>query len=127
MPELSTSVRYIKGIGEQRAKSLEKLRIFTLRDLISYFPRDYEDRRTFRKIRDLEPGETACVAAMAAASPTLNRVRKGMELVKVRAVDETGALDVTFFNQTYMRDHIRAGEQYTFFGKARSRGAAGPW
>ena len=123
MPELSTSVRYIKGIGEQRAKSLEKLRIFTLRDLISYFPRDYEDRRTFRKIRDLEPGETACVAAMAAASPTLNRVRKGMELVKVRAVDETGALDVTFFNQTYMRDHIRAGEQYTFFGKAGVQGS----
>ena len=123
MPELSTSVRYIKGIGEQRAKSLEKLRIFTLRDLISYFPRDYEDRRTFRKIRDLESGETACVAAMAAASPTLNRVRKGMELVKLRAVDETGALDVTFFNQTYMRDHIRAGEQYTFFGKAEVQGS----
>ena len=123
MPELSTSVRYIKGIGEQRAKSLEKLRIFTLRDLISYFPRDYEDRRTFRKIRDLEPGETACVAAMAAASPTLNRVRKGMELVKLRAVDETGALDVTFFNQTYVRDHIRAGEQYTFFGKAEVQGS----
>ena len=123
MPELSTSVRYIKGIGEQRAKSLEKLRIFTLRDLISYFPRDYEDRRTFRKIRDLEPGETACVTAMAAASPTLNRVRKGMELVKVRAVDETGALDVTFFNQTYMRDHIRVGEQYTFFGKAEVQGS----
>ena len=123
MPELSTSVRYIKGIGEQRAKSLEKLRIFTLRDLISYFPRDYEDRRTFRKIRDLESGETACVAAMAAASPTLNRVRKGMELVKLRAVDETGALDVTFFNQTYMRDHIRAGEHYTFFGKAEVQGS----
>ncbi len=123
MPELSTSVRYIKGIGEQRAKSLEKLRIFTLRDLISYFPRDYEDRRTFRKIRDLEPGETACVAAMAAAPPTLNRVRKGMELVKVRAVDETGALDVTFFNQTYMRDHIQAGEHYTFFGKAEVQGS----
>ena len=123
MPELSTSVRYIRGIGEQRAKSLEKLRIFTLRDLISYFPRDYEDRRTFRKIRDLEPGETACVTAMAAASPTLNRVRKGMELVKLRAVDETGALDVTFFNQTYMRDHIQAGEQYTFFGKAEVQGS----
>ena len=123
MPELSTSVRYIKGIGEQRAKSLEKLRIFTLRDLISYFPRDYEDRRTFRKIRDLEPGATACVTAMAAASPTLNRVRKGMELVKVRAVDETGALDVTFFNQTYMRDHIQAGEHYTFFGKAEVQGS----
>ena len=123
MPELSANVRYIKGIGEQRAKSLEKLQIFTLKDLISYFPRDYEDRRTFRKIRDLAPGETACVTAMAAAEPTLNRVRKGMELVKVRAVDETGVLDITFFNQVYMRDHIQAGEHYTFYGKAEVQGS----
>ena len=123
MPELSTSVRYIKGIGEQRAKSLEKLRIFTLRDLISYFPRDYEDRRTFRKIRDLEPGETACVTAMAAASPTLNRVRKGMELVKLRAVDETGVLDVTFFNQTWLKNNLHPGETYVFYGRAEGRGS----
>lgn len=54
MPELTTSVRYVKGIGEQRARSLEKLEIRTLKDLISYFPRAYDDRRTFKKIRDLE-------------------------------------------------------------------------
>ena len=45
MAELSTNVRYIKGIGETRAKALEKLGITTLRDLIGYFPRTYEDRR----------------------------------------------------------------------------------
>ena len=44
MAELSTNVRYIKGIGETRAKALEKLGITTLRDLIGYFPRTYEDR-----------------------------------------------------------------------------------
>ena len=123
MADLTTDVRYVKGVGEQRAKALEKLSIRTLGDLISYFPRAYDDRRTRKKIRDLEEGESACVEAMVAAPPTLSRIRRGQELVKLRAVDETGALDVTFFNQTYMRDHIRAGEQYTFFGKAEVQGS----
>ena len=118
MPDLTTDVRYIKGVGEQRAKSLLKLNIRTLRDLISYFPRSYDDRRSFQKIKDLQPGETACVEAMAASSPTLSRIRKGLELVKLRAVDETGALDITFFNQVYMKDNLHAGESYTFYGKA---------
>ncbi len=118
MPELSTDVRYIKGIGEQRAKALEKLHIRTLWDLISYFPRAYEDRREMKKIARLQPDETACVRAMVAAEPTLRRVRRGMELVKLRAVDETGTLDVTFFNQTYRKSELHAGETYVFYGKA---------
>ena len=122
MPDLTTDVRYVKGIGEQRAKALQKLRIRTLRDLISYFPKAYDDRRTYKKIKDLEEGETACVEAMAAAAPTLSRVRRGLELVKLRAVDETGTLDVTFFNQVYMKDNLKAGETYTFFGRAEAAG-----
>ena len=109
MPDLLTDVRYIKGIGEQRARSLNKLNIHTLRDLISYFPRSYDDRRSFRKIGELADGETACVEAMAAGAPTLSRVRKGMELVKVRVVDETGALELTFFNQPYRQNSIQIG------------------
>ena len=122
MPELTTDVRYVKGIGEQRAKGLEKLGILTLRDLISYFPRAYDDRRAYKKIKDLEEGESACVEAMVASAPTLSRIRRGLELVKLRAVDETGALDVTFFNQAYMKDNLRAGETYTFFGKVEIMG-----
>ena len=122
MPELTASVRYVKGIGEQRARSLEKLEIRTLKDLISYFPRAYDDRRTFKKIRDLEEGESACVEAMVATPPTLNHIRAGLELVKLRAVDETGALDITFFNQAYRKDSFQAGETYTFFGKAEVTG-----
>ena len=70
MAELSTNVRYIKGIGETRAKALEKLGITTLRDLISYFPRTYEDRTLTRPIRDLTEGENVCVRAMIAAAPS---------------------------------------------------------
>ena len=48
MVDLQTDIRFIKGIGESRAKSLAKLEIHTLRDLISYFPRSYEDRTLTR-------------------------------------------------------------------------------
>ena len=118
MADLSTDIRSIKGIGEQRAKALNKLGITTLRDLISWFPRKYDDRRQARRIADLVPGESACVAAMVAAEPKVSHIRKGMDLVKVRAVDETGVLDITFFNQTWLKNQLIQGETYIFYGKA---------
>ena len=118
MADLTTDIRSIKGIGEQRAKALNKLGITTLRDLISWFPRKYDDRRQARRIADLVPGESACVAAMIAAEPKVSHIRKGMDLVKVRAVDESGVLDITFFNQTWLKNQLIQGETYIFYGKA---------
>lgn len=118
LAELNTDVQFIRGIGGQRAKALEKLGIRTLRDLISYFPRTYDDRTQARRILDLQPGETACVEAMVTAAPTLSRVRKGLELVKLRAVDDSGALDVTFFNQAWLKSSLKASETYIFYGRA---------
>ena len=111
MADLSTDVRHIKGVGEQRAKALNRLGIFTLRDLIAWFPRRYEDRTQTRRIADLAEGETACVAAMVAAPPAVTHVRKGMDLVKLRAVDESGVLDVTFFNQTWLKNSLQPGDR----------------
>ena len=59
MADLNTDVRYIKGIGEAKAKSLGKLGIATLGDLINWFPRRYEDRREIKPISQLIPGEPA--------------------------------------------------------------------
>ena len=56
MAELNTDVRYIKGIGETRAKALEKLGVYTLRDLISIFPRRYEDRSVIYPVAELPVG-----------------------------------------------------------------------
>ena len=118
MADLNTDVRYIKGIGEQRAKALGKLGIATLRDLISYFPRAYDDRTQLRRIADLVPGEAAGVAAMVASPPTVSHIRKGLDLVKLRAVDDTGELNVTFFNQAWLKNSLRQGETYIFYGRA---------
>lgn len=118
MAQLHESVQTIKGIGQQRAKALEKLGITNLQELISWFPQRYEDRTQLKTVSQLIPGETACVAAMVASPPTVAHIRKGMDLVKLRAVDDTGVLDVTFFNQTWLKDHLHQGQTYLFYGRA---------
>ena len=117
MAELNTDIRYIKGIGETRAKALQKLGVTTLGDLLSYFPRRWEDRTLTRPIRELALGEYACVRAMLASDPTASRIAGGRTLVKIRAVDDSGALDVAFFNQEYRRTSLHKGETYIFYGK----------
>ena len=66
MADLNTDIRYIKGVGEARAKAFEKLGVFTLGALIAYYPRRWEDRSQLYPIRDLPEGEYACCKAMIA-------------------------------------------------------------
>ncbi len=122
MTGLDTDVRYIKGIGEKKAQALNKLGVFSLYDLISYFPRKYEDRSKFCPIAAAIPGESACIQAIVADTPRLVRIRRGMELVKFRAVDESGSVDITYFNQNYIKDNIARGDTCNFFGKIEAQG-----
>ena len=117
MAELSNDIRYLKGIGQQRADALSKLHITTMRDLICFFPRTYEDRTKTVPISALQSGESACIHASVATEPTLSRVRRGMELVKLRIVDDSGSIDITYFNQNYVREQLKKGRSYVFFGK----------
>ena len=117
MAAADTEVRYLKGVGEARARALAKLGIQTFGDLVNYFPRAYEDRTRFSPIMASPLEEPVCIRAMVANPPTLSRIRRGMELVKLRAVDESGSVDITFFNQSWLRNQLHQGETYIFFGK----------
>ena len=117
MSVLDRPVSALKGVGEARAKALGKLGISTFGDLIGYFPRAYEDRTQFSPIMASPLDEPVCIRALVANTPTLARVKRGMQLVKLRAVDESGSVDVTFFNQTWVKNQIRQGETYIFYGK----------
>ena len=122
MNRLNDDIRYIKGVGEQRAKSLAKLGIHTLRDAISCFPRAYEDRRMLYTIEEAPLDIPICVKAIVAAPPAATFVRRGMELMKVRIVDETGSVDVTYFNQNYLKNQLVTGESYIFYGRISANG-----
>ena len=120
---LDTPLTDFPGVGPARAAKLEKLGLTRVRDLMTYFPRDYEDRRKIWSIRSAPLGVKVCVQAMAAEHPRLSRIRKGMELVKVKAVDHAGALHITFFNQSYVERAIKAGEEYVFWGIVEEQGS----
>ena len=122
MAELQTEIRYLKGIGEKKAQAFHKLGVFTLYDLLSFFPRRYEDRSVCKPIALAENGESVCVRALVADTPHLARIRRGLDLVKFRAVDESGSMDITYFNQAYRKDNILKGESYVFFGKMEVNG-----
>ena len=122
MADLNTEVRYLKGIGEKKAQALAKLGVFSLRDLVSFFPRKYEDRSLVKPIALTCDGESVCVEAMVADTPRLARIRRGLDLVKLRAVDDSGSIDITFFNQPYAKDNLHRGESYVFFGKIEANG-----
>ena len=107
----------LRGVGPKKAAAFEKLGVSTVGDLVTLFPRRYEDRTRFTPIALAMPGDTVCIRAMVAAPPRLNRIRRGMELVKLRAVDDTGAVEITYFNQTYRKDSLMQGETYIFYGK----------
>ena len=117
MSGLETEVRYLSGVGEKRAKSLAKLKIHTFHDLILNYPRAYEDRTVFKKIRELQIGESVCVKADIASPPIYTYVRKGMELLKFRVTDGESLMNVTVFNRAYLRNELNIGDMVVLFGK----------
>ena len=64
MQKLENEVQFIKGVGPTRAQLLQKLGIYTLEDLITYYPRDYEDRSKPKMIASLQDGEETLIEAM---------------------------------------------------------------
>ena len=107
----------LPGIGPARARGLEKLGLVTVEDLLRCYPRSYEDRRKFSTVAAAPVDIPVCLELLVAEPPRLSRIRKGLELVKARLVDDTGSLTATFFNQTYMKDALRPGETYVVYGK----------
>ena len=117
MIDLKQNVQYIKGVGPNRAALLNTLGIYTLGDLITYFPREYEDRSKIKKIEELEQGEEATIEATVASEVIVNRIRKNMTVLKATVEDDTGKCTITWFNQTYVKQQIKRGQTYCFFGK----------
>ena len=118
MIDLKQSVQYIKGAGPQRAALLRKLNIYTLEDLITYFPRDYEDRSKPKKISQLVDGEEALIEVIAISKISEVRIRKNMVIEKLIVRDETGSCVISWFNQKYLKGKFEIGCKYSFFGKA---------
>ena len=117
-----TPLTDLPGVGPARGKKLEKLGLRTLGDTLDHLPQRYEDRRECHSLQDAPQDRPCCVSAMVAETPRISFVRRGLTLVKVKAVDGAGTVHITFFNQDYIREVMRVGVSYVFYGVVERQG-----
>lgn len=117
---LDVNIQYLKGVGPKRAEKLNKLDIFTVEDLLNYFPIKYEDRRTIKKINELSDNIKCILKIKLFDNPVKSRIKRNMSIIKLVGKDETGFITVTFFNQDFLMDKLIVGEYYYIFGTVKS-------
>ncbi|SHF35922.1 ATP-dependent DNA helicase RecG [Caloramator proteoclasticus] len=114
-------IRYLKGVGEKNAHYLNLLGIKTVEDAIYYFPRDYEDRQSIKKIKDLKDGEIATLIVEVALINGTKKTQSGKRLTSVVFKDDTGYITGIWFNQPYMKKTFKVGEKVLLYGKINRR------
>ena len=115
---LSNPVKYLRGVGPQRAALLEERGIFTVADLLAYLPFRYEDRIRFTPIAEIIPGQpNTILVEVANAGGTIRfaRGRGGVFHIAVR--DGSGTLYARFFHGSYLEGKFKQGQRLVMHGK----------
>lgn len=118
---INESIQYVKGIGPKKAEKLNKLGIYTIKDLLYYFPRQFEDRSIIKKIAQLEDEEKVTVKALITNIESYTP-KKGMTITRIDVKDDTGFAKLTFFNKEYIKNTFRVGDSILAFGKVKKNG-----
>lgn len=119
--DLTKDISCIKGVGEKRARLFNKLGIYTVEDMLYYFPRDYEDRSKIKKIIKVSDGEMVCVRGTVFSRMAEQKVRKGLSIYKLMLKDDTDTITATWYNQKYLSNTFSVGETYIFYGKISAK------
>lgn len=115
--ELDTNIQYLKGVGPKMAELLSKIGIFCVRDLMEYYPRNYEDRTKLTDIANFVQGEATLFKGCVATPVKVQRIRKNLCIYSTFVNDGTQTCKMTWFNQTFIKTKLKEGDTYVFFGK----------
>ncbi len=114
---LDTNVQYLKGVGPKMFELLNKIGINTVKDLIEYYPRTYEDRTKVFKIDEFEKDKNVLFFGTLVKPVSVVYARK-KKIVSTVVTDDSGSLAfLTWYNQIYIKDRLHEGETYLFYGK----------
>jgi ATP-dependent DNA helicase RecG len=115
---LNTEVKYLKGVGPQRAALLAERGIHTLEDLLYCLPFRYEDRIRFTPIREIEPGETYTLLAEVMSGSLMRFVRSRTAVYHLSVRDASGTVHCKFFHGGYLEGRFKPGQRIVLYGKA---------
>ena len=113
---LDSPVTALRGVGSRQAERLSKLGVQTIRDMLYLLPRRHDDYSQLKPINRLELGEDVTIMAQVQDS-VVRDMRGGGSLFKARLSDGTGSIQVTWFNQPYLADKIKPGQQIVVSGQ----------
>ena len=116
MKDLSISAQFVKGVGPSKLKVLNRLGIETVADLLYCLPRRYEDRSKIKPISEVRLGnfETIRAKVLVLGDRTSKR---GMNIFRMAIGDPTGVIYAVWFNQPYMKDRFKIGQEVIMYGK----------
>lgn len=117
MIDENSSIQYLKGVGEKRAESLARLGIFTVGDLLRFYPRTYRDFSKITPISETVIGGEYCIKAIVDKRPIGTMIRKGLTIFKTIVTDGTDILNITIYNNKFAAQNLEAGCEYIFYGK----------
>ncbi len=117
---MQIDVQFIKGVGPRRAETLSHLGINNIKDLLYYFPRDYDDRRNIKKIRYIKPGSKVTVKGKV-ISKKENRVKRGLSILRVTFSDDTDLVNGVWFNQSYLKKQFKKDQWYILSGELNTQ------
>ena len=116
--ELADKITTLKGVGPKKAEAFARLGIETVEDLVFAFPRIYEDRKNIVPIENLKEGETALfIGEVDVIRPGGYYRGRGSRVLRMLATDDTGSIEVVFFNAAYLAKTIHKGDRLAFYGK----------
>lgn len=119
MFKLSTPIQYLKGVGPKYAAVLNAAGLFTIEDLLHYKPFRYEDRTNFKSIKSLRDGEYAVVRGEITLSGVYSTRKSGIKIFEMAVRDESGFVNVKFFNQPYLKSVLKEGRRVIVYGQAK--------
>ena len=113
---LNKSISILKGVGDARRTALERLGLYTIGDLLLHFPRAYQNRGAISLLKNAPIGERAAFLLTVATDPISTRIKNRITVTKLRAFDDSGSIEVVFFNQPYLREVFHVGMTFRFWG-----------
>jgi len=118
MDILHKEVQFLKGVGPRRSSLLKRIGVSTVFDLLWYIPRSYYNRNQVQNIAELEDGQSCNVRGTVTAA-NLKRSRRGMSIFQVLLRDSTGLATAVWFNQPFLSNSIKKGQDIWLRGKAK--------
>lgn len=110
----------IKGISDKRAQDLAKMNIFTPEDLIKHFPRNYLDLRKITPLEKCYNNDIVLTCGKLMTAPKMFTSARKLKCVRVAVEQGLRGFTAVWFNQPYVMSHLRAGEEYLFYGRIKS-------